>query len=306
MSNSKPSIDHEGGSRSAAASITRLIELAARIVPHVPAHLGYPLCDLIGATIAPRMPAWPQVLANLRIVMPHADQIERLAAARRVMIGLFKNYFDLLRFHTLPLHVLQRTISASGFEHAERSLAQGRGLLIVAPHCGPYTIAFAPLVQRIETRVLVIVEQLADPRLHQLMNGPRQMPRVDIEPLGPGVARAVIRALHNKHAVILAGDRAIAENTIEVDFFGRSTPLPNGPATLALRTGTPLLTAFMHRLPDNRAIAHFDPPLIIDRSDNLQHDIRDVTQKIAYHMQTYISRDPSQWLVAERVWKDGG
>jgi KDO2-lipid IV(A) lauroyltransferase len=275
---------------------------AARIVPYVPPHLGYPWCTVLGALSAPRLPRWHNVLANLHVTLPDVSQLEREAAARRVTTGLFKNYYDLLRFHALSPQVLQHTAVTRGWEHPQRALAQGRGLLIVAPHCGPYTIAFTPIAQRIATRVLVVVEQLPDPRVHGLMNRLRQLPQVDIEPLGPTIARTVLRALRQNHAVILGGDRAIAEASVVVPFFGRPTPMPSGPATLALRTGVPLLTSFMQRLPNNRTLVHFDPPLTWERTGDFQADVRAATAQIAAIMERYVRHDPAQWLVAERVW----
>jgi lauroyl/myristoyl acyltransferase len=72
---------------------------------------------------------------------------------------------------------------------------------------------------------------------------------------------------------------------------------------LALRTGVPLLTSFMQRLPDNRTLVHFDPPLAFARTADLQADVRAATAQIAAIMARYIRHDPAQWLVAERVWE---
>ncbi|HEX6291158.1 MAG TPA: lysophospholipid acyltransferase family protein [Herpetosiphonaceae bacterium] len=282
--------------------IAALLTYAARLVPHVPPRLGYALCELLGTTVGPRVPAWAHVLANLSVVMPHASQQEREAAARRVMIGMFKNYFDLFRFHTLSPAALAQTTILEGRQNIEQALARGKGLLVVAPHCGNYTISFTAIIRHFETRALLVVEHMADPRVHQIMNRMRNMPGIDVEPLGPNAGRAILRALRHNHVVALGGDRAIAENSVIVEFFGQPTPLPSGPATLALRTGAPLLTGFTNRLPDNRSQAWFDPPLLIERSGALQDDICDVTQKIAYIMQAYIRRDPAQWLVAEPMW----
>ncbi len=282
--------------------LIHLLTISTRIVPYIPPRLGYLICTILGATVGPRLRAWHHILANLHVIMPHAAPTEHEAAARRVLIGMFKNYFDLMRFHRLPPDTLQRTIVVRGFEHVEHALAQGGGVLIVAPHCGPYTIAFAPLAQRIDARVLLIVEQLRDPRLHQIMNTLRQMPNVDVEPLGPPAVQAILRALRNNHVVILGGDRAIAASTLTVPFFERPTSVPSGPATLALRTGTPLMTSYMQRLPDDRALVHFDPPLHFERTGDRQRDVRAATEQIAAIMAGYIRREPSQWLVAEPVW----
>ncbi len=282
--------------------ITAPYRLAARVVPHLPPRVGYALCDRLGATVGPRLPAYRHVRRNLRVLLPHASERQRQVAAQRVLAGICKNYYDLFRFPQLPPAELVRTTIATGTANVERALAKGRGLLMVAPHAGNYTIIFAPMLQLFDTEMLLIVEQLPDPEIHELVNGLRHVPRVSIEPLGPNAGRAVLRALRQNQIVLLGGDRAIAENAVTVQFFGRPTPMPSGPAALALRTGAPLLTAFTNRLPDNRSYVHLDPVLQIERSASLQDDVRDVTQKIAYIMQAYIRRDPAQWLVAEDVW----
>ncbi len=282
--------------------LAALYRALIKIVPHVPPTLGYAVGWLLGSTIGPWLPAYRRVRRNLRVILPHATEHQRSVHARRAIIGICKNYFDLFRFHTLsPEQLVQYTVS-EGDEHVERALARGRGLIMVALHAGNYTVIFAPMIQRFNTRVLLVVEQMNDPHVHEVMNSLRKTAGVDIEPLGPHVGRAVLRALRQNQIVLLAGDRAIGENAQIVQFFGHPTPIPNGPATLALRTGAPLLTAYTQRMADNRSYVRFDPPLQWKRSASLQDDIRDGTQKIAYIMQAYIRRDPGQWLVAEDVW----
>ena len=54
-------------------------------------------------------------------------------------------------------------------------------------------------------------------------------------------AAAVLRALRANEVVCLLCDRDIQGGGVEVEFFGERTTLPAGPATLALRTGAPIL-----------------------------------------------------------------
>lgn len=287
-------------------NIVDLLRIAAHVVPRVPPRIGYPLCDVLGAALGPQLPAWPHIQANLCVLMPDARLYERERAARRLIGHFFKNYYDLFRFHTLPPAALDQTLVLYGTEHLHAALAQQRGVLLVAPHCGNYTIIVPPAIRHFNTRALWIVEQLADPRLHELMNRVRMLAGVDVAPLSPTIGRIALRALRQNHIVVLGGDRAIAKNSLIVDFFGQPTPLPSGPATLALRTQAPVITGYTHRLPDNRSVVHFDPPLPIEQSGVDEAAVRDVTQKIAYSMQAYIQRDPAQWMVAEAAWPNKG
>ena len=64
--------------------------------------------------------------------------------------------------------------------------------------------------------------------------------------LGPEAGTAVLRALKANHIALLMCDRDIGGGGVEVELFGERTTLPGGPATLALRTGAPLLPAAVY------------------------------------------------------------
>ena len=59
----------------------------------------------------------------------------------------------------------------------------------------------------------------------------------------------MLKALRDNDVVCLLCDRDLERNGVEVEFFGERTTLPAGPATLALRTGAPLLPVgvLLHR-----------------------------------------------------------
>ena len=64
---------------------------------------------------------------------------------------------------------------------------------------------------------------------------------------GPTPAPAVLRGAAGQPASLcLLCDRDLAGGGVEVEFFGERTTLPGGPATLALRTGAPLLPAAVY------------------------------------------------------------
>jgi lauroyl/myristoyl acyltransferase len=285
-------------------SVTQLYSAAPRIIPYVPSRLGYTLCDLLGALVGPRLPIWSNVLGNLSVLMPNTSLAQRQAAGRRVMMRYFKNYFDLFRFPSLSSEALRQTTVVGGAEHVHHSLEGGRGLIVVAPHCGNYTAIVGPLAQKLDVQALLVVEQMVDPQIHSIINRMRQMRGVDIQPLGPTIGRSILHALRRNHVVVLGADRPIAERTVTVDFFGRPSPLPSGPAALALRTGVPVVAVLMGRLPDNRSWARFDPPFKFDQTGDLEQDVYNATQQIAKRMEAFIRHDPSQWMISERVWPE--
>ena len=72
---------------------------------------------------------------------------------------------------------------------------------------------------------------------------------------------AILRALKANRIVCLLSDRDISGDGVEVEFFGERTTMPGGPATLALRTGAPLVPAGVYFRPHGGHYARIGPPV---------------------------------------------
>jgi lauroyl/myristoyl acyltransferase len=100
----------------------------------------------------------------------------------------------------------------------------------------------------------------------------------------------------------LLSDRDLPGTGPEVEFFGERTTLPGGPATLALRTGAPVVpTAIYFDGPDNRH-AVLLPPLDTSRQGKLRDDVQRVTQDLATALEVLIRRAPEQWHLLQPNW----
>ena len=97
-------------------------------------------------------------------------------------------------------------------------------------------------------------------------------------------------------------DRDIVGNGIEVEFFGETTTLPGGPATLALRTGAALLPTAVYSGPGSSHTAVILPPVPIQRTGSLRADVTRVTQDLAHDLETLIRRAPDQWYLFQPNW----
>lgn len=219
------------------------------------------------------------------------------------MAGLLKNYFDLLRAPATSAATLARMIDVSGLENLQQALARGKGVIVAMPHMGNLSLIAEPVGTMLATRITVIIEQMRDPAVHALIKRFRSRSGLNLVEIGPQATREIGRALRAGDIVVLASDRTVASATVEVDFFGATATVPSGAALLALRSGAPLLTAYTYRPTSGRSLVVIDPPLAIERRDDLASDIRRVMQAIIRIFEAYIRRHPSQWLLTEPVWK---
>jgi phosphatidylinositol dimannoside acyltransferase len=108
--------------------------------------------------------------------------------------------------------------------------------------------------------------------------------------------------LRSGHVLALLADRDIEGNGVEVEFFGERTTLPAGPATLALRTGCPLVPAAAYLRGRQHHIVARPPMPIERRGPRLRDDVARITQALANELEALIGVAPEQWHVQQPNW----
>jgi len=121
--------------------------------------------------------------------------------------------------------------------------------------------------------------------------------------LGPSSLRHILRALGRNELVALASDLYSGDRGVRVPFFNRPAIFPAGPATIALKTGAPILPVWIRRQPDNLYVAEIEEPIEVSRTGNMQSDIQVTTERIVQFFERIIRREPDQWLVFLPVWR---
>jgi KDO2-lipid IV(A) lauroyltransferase len=71
----------------------------------------------------------------------------------------------------------------------------------------------------------------------------------------------------------------------------------------ALRTQAPVHAAFMTRRPDGRYTIEFSAEIPMTRSGSLLRDLVENTQRCQDAIETFVRRNPGQWLWLHRRWR---
>lgn len=239
---------------------------------------------------------------NLRRVYgPDYGGLALRRSVHRTFLSYGRYWVDSFRLPGLSAEVIDAGFSVTGFGHIAASVASGVGPILVLPHMGGWEWAGFWLVKVLGLRVTVVVEPVEPAELFEFFAQFRRALGMNIVALGPNAGGEVLRAIKDGHVVCLLSDRDIAGDGIEVDFFGETTTLPAGPATLAIRTGAPLLpTAVYFTRHGHRAVV--GAPVAIEREGRLRHDVERVTQQLAHHMEGLIRAAPEQWHLQQPNW----
>jgi KDO2-lipid IV(A) lauroyltransferase len=153
-----------------------------------------------------------------------------------------------------------------------------------------------------------VVERLRPAELYERFAVYRRALGLELLPLDDGseTLRGVIRALRDGRLACLVCDRDLTGGGLEVRLFGARAVMPGGPASIALRTGAPLLpcSVYHDRRPGHwRAVVH--PPLEPELTGDTRKDTLALTQRLADEFETLIAADPVQWHVLSPYFTEG-
>lgn len=213
------------------------------------------------------------------------------------------------RYYAEALWVRERRVpemladtEVEGLEHILAARDAGKGMIYALPHMGNWEAA-APVAVREGIPVVAVAEVLPNRRITDWFTEMRAEVGIEIV-LATGrvdVMRRLEGALAENKAVALLSDRDLKGKGVEVVFFGEKTTIPPGPATLAVRTGAPLLPVGCYFTDTGyRVVVH--PALPIREEGTRSERVAALTQDLAGKLEEIIRVAPDQWHLVVPNW----
>lgn len=239
---------------------------------------------------------------HLRRIEPSLSGLALRRKVQQAFDSYARYYVESARLPSLSLGAVERGIVVEGYEHVAAAMDGGKGCIMALPHLGGWEWAGRWLAERVKG-VTVVVEAIHPPELFDWFADLRRELGMNVVALGPSAGGEVLKALRNNEVVCLLCDRDIHGGGIEVEFFGERTTLPAGPATVALRTGAPILPVAVYFTDKvNGHLGLVRPPIATERTGPLRQDVARVTQLIANELEVLIRRAPEQWHCFQPNW----
>jgi len=248
------------------------------------------------------------VRGNLKVIFPEKSERE----IRRIRIKMARNFakylVDFFRFSKLDLEYMKKNMKIENAHFFKEALSKGKGVIILSAHLGNWelgAVAVALLGHPFWAVVLPHKHKYVD----RFFNAQRESKGVKVIPLGSGVVRLCLDALKKNGLLALVGDRDFSESGIVVDFFGKPSIFPKGPAALALNTGAVILPGFMVRNADDSFTLWMDKPIECNppigagrRLRFSDHDLMEVIKQYKGVIEGYIRKYPDQWFMFRKFW----
>ncbi|MCU1458939.1 MAG: Lauroyl/myristoyl acyltransferase [Actinomycetia bacterium] len=281
----------------------RIYRLGGAVAPWVPYSVGEWIARHVAVTAA-RLAPGRRAMVERHQQRAASEPLSAAELDRRVR-ATFDSYgrywWELLRIASDARKPLARRMRAEGFECIEAAIAEGKGVIVALPHVGGWDFGGAWLAQEGYPST-VVVEPLEPPQLLEWFSGVRNRIGMDVVPLGPDAGARVAEVLREGKVVCLLCDRDLSGDGVEVEFFGETTTLPAGPATLALRTGALLVPTAVYFAPHGGHFARIGPPVPCEREGRLRDDVTRITADLAQRFETLIRAEPTQWHLMQPNW----
>lgn len=241
-------------------------------------------------------------IRQLQAAFPTRSAKECRAIARATFGHFGRLLVALLRFSTLTPDQIRERVEFEGEDRMTAALEGGKGAILVTGHFGFWEIQGIAHPLGLPP-MSVLARPLDNPYLHRLLEDTRCVTGNKVI-YRHGAIRRVLRALAGNEIVGFLIDQHIQPaDAVMVEFFNRPAATTAALATLALRTGAPLVPGFALPLPNGRYRLVYEHPVEPPPADS-PDPVRELTQRCTDVLEMYVRRHPHLWLWMHRRWRD--
>jgi KDO2-lipid IV(A) lauroyltransferase len=245
-----------------------------------------------------------QLRANLHVAVPSLTSPELDALTRRALRSYARYWCEVFRLPQWSrTEILDRIVTHDDhllFEAVDR----GQGVVVVLGHCGNWDHLGAwATVSGI--RVTTVAERLKPEQLFDRFLAFRESLGLEVLPnVGDdSLSTTLGDRLRAGGVVALVADRDLSGKGVEVDYLGRATTMPVGPALLARRTGAEVLSASSW-YDSTHTHLRIEPQIPVPTDVPVRVSVKQATQEFARRLESHVRTHPEDWHMLQRVWDD--
>jgi KDO2-lipid IV(A) lauroyltransferase len=246
-------------------------------------------------------------LQNLRIAFgQEKSEEERRSIAKRNFQNMGMMVIEFFRIPGMDTEAIKRKVSVEGLEEALKLLEKKKGGLLLIGHFGNWDL-MGIMAQVIQIPILAIAKPIKqNKRLYRFILEIRD--KAGLKIVSPeNATQKVIEALSKNWLVaVLIDQRAKRSRAVWVEFFGKKAPTTRGLAVMAIRSGAPVVPAFMIRNGFEKHRLVVKKPVELVLTGDIEKDVEINMQRFTHVLESMIREYPDQWLWFHRRWERKG
>ena len=240
--------------------------------------------------------------SNLARVQPELSSNDHEDLVRRGVLSYMRYWMDTFRSPDWSRERILSTVTVGNEHLLMNPITNKTGVVVSLPHAGNWDHAGSYFCVR-GAQLVTVVEVLKPRALFEKFLEYRQAIGMEALPLDSQAFPTLLQRARDGKLIALVADRDLSASGIDVEFFGGIARMPAGPAIVAIRTGIPLVTAFVSYTETG---IHVDlREIVIPASGDEESRIKATVQLSANNFAEGIKAHPHDWHMMQRIWVDG-
>lgn len=240
--------------------------------------------------------------SNYQRVMPNISNLQLDKLTKDGMRSYLRYWFDTFRLNKWSKSRIIETTFVVRENLLRDPIETKKGCIIALPHAGNWDHAAAYFCST-GIPLTAVVEKLKPEAIFKKFLAYRQSIGIEAISHKEKTIPILMDRLNQGKLIALVADRDMSRNGIEVNFLDGIAKMPAGPAILAIKTGSPLVTAYIRYLDKGIEIT-FDQTIRLPVTGTEEEQVKTVTQSMADNFAKRIKDSPVDWHMLQRVWVD--
>ena len=276
---------------------------AWKVIGILPEKTAYQLANFVSDQILRKNGKGIQRLrSNYKRVVPSISNSALEALTKEGMRSYLRYWFDTFRLNKWSKSRIIETTFVVRENLLRDPIETKKGCIIALPHAGNWDHAAAYFCST-GIPITAVVEKLKPEAIFKKFLAYRESIGIEAISHKEKTIPILMERLNQGKLVALVADRDMSRNGIEVNFLGGIAKMPAGPAILAIKTGSPLVTAYIRYLDKGIEIT-FDETIKLPVTGSEEEQIKIVTQSMADNFARRIKDSPVDWHMLQRIWVD--
>ena len=239
--------------------------------------------------------------SNLSRVFPEMESAKLEDLLRRGVLSYMRYWMETFRSPDWSRERILSTVTVSNEYLLLDPIKNKTGVVVSLPHAGNWDHAGSYFCIK-GARLVTVAEVLKPRELFEKFLAYRQAIGMEVLPLDSRAFPTLMQRARDGKLIALVADRDLSSSGIDVEFFGGVARMPAGPAIVAIRTGIPLVTAFVSYT-DTGIHVDLREILIPSGADEAAR-VKATVQLCADNFADGIKNSPQDWHMMQRIWVD--
>ena len=276
---------------------------AWKVIGVLPEKSAYKLANIISDQIYNKNGKGVKRLrSNYQRVVPNISDPQLDKLTKDGMRSYLRYWFDTFRLNKWSKSRIIETTFVIRENLLRDPVETKKGCIIALPHAGNWDHAAAYFCST-GIPLTAVVEKLKPEAIFKKFLAYRQSIGIEAISHKEKTIPILMDRLNEGKLIALVADRDMSRNGIEVNFLGGIAKMPAGPAILAIKSGSPLVTAYIRYL-DNGIEIKFDETIKLPIAGSEEEQVRKITQSMADNFAKRIKDSPVDWHMLQRIWVD--